>query len=515
MAIKKLSSGYNPLNIKLKSYVTEKVQVAGVVPLKKAVGQIHVLGLQDFNKLKAIVRDSQLSWQLDIEKKFEREVIHFSGNKGPVWIFHRRQRPEVVSHQGSLEESNYSWYRDQAGSLLGFFKAYGLELVQLDFHGTDAESELGFLVGLDLAAYNFKAATEGTLLLDLPKIILRKTGGSFAKSILRQAAILAEAINWSRHLVNTPPNFLHPKSLSQWAQWHFKKTSTLKLEVWDEKRLTREGMGLHLGVGQGGSSPPCLIHLRYRPPGSKNRPVAIVGKGITFDSGGLDIKPSAGMRLMKKDMGGAASVFGLAHWAAQSKYPEPLDFYAAIAENSIDAKSMRPSDVLIARNGIKVEIHNTDAEGRLVLADALDVAVTQKGKDEPEIVINLATLTGAIKVALGSEIAGLFSNHDSLAEELNLAGQKAGDLNWRMPLYARYSATFSSSFADMVNAVDGFGGAITAALFLEKFVKGKPWAHLDIYGWNDKAQGARTFAGGNGQGVQCLRQYLEARTTRR
>ena len=213
MAIKKLSSGYNPLNIKLKSYVTEKVQVAGVVPLKKAVGQIHVLGLQDFNKLKAIVRDSQLSWQLDIEKKFEREVIHFSGNKGPVWIFHRRQRPEVVSHQGSLEESNYSWYRDQAGSLLGFFKAYGLELVQLDFHGTDAESELGFLVGLDLAAYNFKAATEGTLLLDLPKIILRKTGGSFAKSILRQAAILAEAINWSRHLVNTPPNFLHPKSL--------------------------------------------------------------------------------------------------------------------------------------------------------------------------------------------------------------------------------------------------------------------------------------------------------------
>ena len=150
-----------------------------------------------------------------------------------------------------------------------------------------------------------------------------------------------------------------------------------------------------------------------------------------------------------------------------------MDFYIGLAENVVDQKSFRPSDVVTARNGLQVEIHNTDAEGRLVLADVLDVAVTQKGEDDPEMVIDVATLTGAIKVALGADLAGLFSNSDEVAEQLQLAGQKAGDLNWRMPLYLKYTQGMSSAFADIVNAVDGFGGAITAALFLEKFVKQK------------------------------------------
>jgi leucyl aminopeptidase len=188
-----------------------------------------------------------------------------------------------------------------------------------------------------------------------------------------------------------------------------------------------------------------------------------------------------------------------------------LDIYLALAENMVDARSFRPSDVMTARNGMQVEIHNTDAEGRLVLADVLDVAVTQQGADEPEMVIDVATLTGAIKVALGAELAGLFSNDDRLAEDLNRAGQAAGDLNWRMPMYGRYTSGMSTPFADIVNAVDGFGGAITAALFLEKFTRQKSWAHLDIYGWNDKATGPYTFAGGNGQAVQCLAQFLTDR----
>jgi leucyl aminopeptidase len=216
------------------------------------------------------------------------------------------------------------------------------------------------------------------------------------------------------------------------------------------------------------------------------------------------------MRLMKKDMGGAAAVLGLAMWASETEYPRDMDFYLALAENSVDAKSFRPSDVFTARNGMKVEIHNTDAEGRLVLADVMDVAVTQKGKDEPAMIIDIATLTGAIKVALGADIAGLFSNHDGLAEELNMAGFQRGDLNWRMPLFGKYTASFSSPFADMVNAVDGFGGAITAALFLEKFTRQKPWAHLDIYAWADKASGALASSGGSGQAVQALVRFIQA-----
>jgi leucyl aminopeptidase len=290
-------------------------------------------------------------------------------------------------------------------------------------------------------------------------------------------------------------------------------------------------MGLHLAVGQGALHGPRMIHLKYRPKKtsssklassksaasksvggkSNSKPIAFVGKGITFDSGGLDIKPSSGMRLMKKDMGGAAAVLGVALWAELSQINLDLDFYIGLAENAVDQKSFRPSDVVTARNGMSVEIHNTDAEGRLVLADLLDVAVTKAGVDEPEIVIDVATLTGAIKVALGADLAGLFSNSDQLSDEIQSAGQKAGDLNWRMPLYLKYTHGMSSSFADIVNAIDGFGGAITAALFLEKFVRNKPWAHLDIYAWNDKNSGSLSFSGGNGQAVQCLVQFLKSK----
>jgi leucyl aminopeptidase len=217
------------------------------------------------------------------------------------------------------------------------------------------------------------------------------------------------------------------------------------------------------------------------------------------------------MRLMKKDMGGAASIVGLATWVAEMKYPGPCDFYLALAENAVDANSFRPSDVCVARNGMSVEIDNTDAEGRLVLADALDVAVTQKGVDEPEVVIDVATLTGAIKVGLGVDIAGLFSNDDELAESLTTAGQRAGDLNWRMPLFDKYWGEMSSPFADCKNSGGSFGGAITAALFLQKFVRGKKWAHLDVYAWADKAQGALGAQGGSGQPVQALIEYLESR----
>jgi len=473
-------------------------------------GFLYVLGAEDRNKISQLIDQLAPQFQKAQLKKNTREFIQFLSERGPIWILSPRVRKGPFSHQGRLEESNYSWMRDQVGSLVGFFKAYQLENVEIELQATTEEQERGLFVALEMAAYQYRNTIEGLGLADFPKISFQKFGGVFSKEILSQAQALGSAVNMARHLVNTPPNFLNPETMAAFVKRHFSKAKNMKIDIWDEKRLAKENMNLHLGVGRGAEHGPRLVHLKYRPTGksSQQKPIAFVGKGITFDSGGLDIKPSAGMRLMKKDMGGSATVLAIAKWAVDSKYPRALDFYLALAENAIDAKSFRPSDVLTARNGMQIEIHNTDAEGRLVLADALDVAVTQKGADDPEIVIDVATLTGAIKVALGGELAGLFSNDDRLAEEINRAGQASGDLNWRMPMYGRYTAGMTTAFGDLVNAVDGFGGAITAALFLEKFVHQKPWAHLDIYAWNDKASGPMTMAGGNGQAVQCLVQFL-------
>jgi len=476
-----------------------------------ATGFAYVLGLDDRKTLEKIIQKHGPRWQQkQLKEQHQREMIHFSGVKGPVWIYARRRKKGAISHHARLEDSNYAWHRDQVGALLGYAKAYQIKKLNIQFLSTDEEQELGVLVGLDLAAYSYKNLIEAKGLDEVPVITIEKSGDPFNRALLKKAKAISSSTNLARHLVNTPPNYLNPTTFAAFMKKHFPSTKSLRLEIWNEQRLKKEGMGLHLGVGQGSENPPCLIHLRYRVPSKKEKqkPIAFVGKGVTFDTGGLDLKPSSNMRLMKKDMGGVAALAGLAQWLSSGFCEMDCDLYFGLAENSVDAKSMRPSDVLIARNGMKVEVHNTDAEGRLVLADVLDVAVTQKNKDEPQMIVDVATLTGAIKAGLGAEIAGLFSNHDGLAEELNRAGTQMGELNWRMPLYSKYNVGTDTPFADIANCVDGFGGAVTAALFLEKFVKEKPWAHLDIYAWNDRPKGALSFAGGSGQSVQTLIQFL-------
>lgn len=472
--------------------------------------RLYILGNGDLHQVATWVEKEAPDYQKKALLKKAKEVLFFQTQSGPLWIYSPQLKMGPTSHQGRLEESFYSQVREQVGGVLSAIKATGAESLHIEFHSSNDELETAFFTSLNLFGYNYKNSIDEKQKLEFPKIYLRKFNGKVAPETLLSAEAASSAINLARHLVNTPPNFLNPSSMKEFVLKTFKSFKNSKVDVWDSNRLKKERMGLHLAVGQGAQHEPCLIHIRYRPK-SKNplKPIAFVGKGITFDSGGYDIKPSSGMRLMKKDMGGAACVLALAQWANEFHYHRPLDFYLAMAENMVDAKSFRPSDVVTARNGMKVEIHNTDAEGRLVLADALDVAVTQTGADEASMVIDVATLTGAIKVALGSEIAGLFANDDELAENLNKAGQMAGDLNWRMPLFSKYTGPMSTPFADVVNALDGFGGAITAALFLEKFVRQKPWAHLDIYAWNDKASGPFTFAGGSGQGVQCLIQFLK------
>lgn len=504
------------------SFLTQKLSLKLPKSSKKDTAFVFVLGVEDRTRIENIIEDYTTDWQKTSLLAAKKELLHFVSNQGPVWILCRWPRPTVTSHHGQLEESAYAWARENGGGIFTTLKSYKVSQVIIEMSGTNEEIDLGFLVGMEMSAYTYKSSEK--TIADLPDFHLYKTEGSLEPDVLTKAIEQGVAINTARHLVNMPPNILNPKSFTDMVKEIFAKSKSTQVKVWDTDRLIQENMGLHVAVGQGAEHGPAMVHIQYRPSkaqksktkkqsvsqvASTSAPLAFVGKGITFDTGGLDIKPSSGMRLMKKDMGGAAALVGLAYWAVSSGYNRALDFYIGLAENVVDQKSFRPSDVVTARNGMQVEIHNTDAEGRLVLADVLDVAVTQKGEDDPEMVIDVATLTGAIKVALGADLAGLFSNSDEVAEQLQLAGQKAGDLNWRMPLYLKYTQGMSSAFADIVNAVDGFGGAITAALFLEKFVRNKPWAHLDIYAWNDKPTGSLGFSGGSGQGVQALIQFIQ------
>jgi leucyl aminopeptidase len=466
-------------------------------------GYVYVFGADDLKKsktlLKDIIENESLPYQEMNLLKSEQKMIHFVGVRGPTWI---------------IFETGYGSLRDRAGVLATQFRTQKLKNIFIEVHNMDEDDLLGMATGFELSMYNylqvFKNETTyqlGITLSFVDQAARLKQGADFIELAQKNAA----AVQIARHMVNLPPNIIHPESIEKTIIKDLDFSKNTQIEVWDTARCKKEGLNLLVAVGQGAPHTARLIHLKYRPSGGTKKktvkPIAFVGKGITFDTGGLDIKPSGAMRLMKKDMGGAAAVLGLAYWVDQTEFEKPCDFYLALAENSVDANAMRPSDVYKSHAGHLVEIDNTDAEGRLVLADAMSVAAT--AKESPSAIIDVATLTGAIKVALGAEVAGLFSNNDELADSLFEAGDMAFEPNWRMPLVQKYWSSLNSNFADFKNSGEGFGGAITAALFLEKFCHGIPWAHLDIYAWTDRADGALSSAGGNGQPVQTLIAYLE------
>ncbi len=269
--------------------------------------------------------------------------------------------------------------------------------------------------------------------------------------------------------------------------------------------LTQNYPTIHM-VGRASTHAPRLIDLQW---GDDHAPkVTLVGKGVCFDSGGLDIKPSAGMRYMKKDMGGAAHVLGLAHLIMSNQLPVRLRVLIPAVENAVAGNAFRPGDVIKTRKGLTVEIDNTDAEGRLVLCDALAEAQTEN----PDILIDFATLTGAARVALGTELPGFFCNQPAFATALQDAGNRSGDPVWELPLHAPYKDMLKSDIADMVNcAASPFGGAITAALYLQAFVEPKTtWAHFDIMAWNNRKLPGRPI-GGEAFGVRAVYAALEKR----
>ena len=304
---------------------------------------------------------------------------------------------------------------------------------------------------------------------------------------LRRGRVIAEAQNFARTLANEPGNRLTPAGLGEAAR-QMAAEFRLACEILDEPRLKQLGMGALLGVAQGSAEPPCLIVIRYEPaeaaPGGAH--LALLGKGVTFDTGGISIKPSDGMEKMKYDMSGAAAVLGAMRALAQLKPAIRVTAFAPCVENMPSHRAQRPGDIVTSYLGKTIEVLNTDAEGRLILADALTYA-SRLGCTH---LVDAATLTGAVAVALASVHAGLFSNNEEFLERIQAAAKKAGEKMWPLPLDEEYRDLLKSAFADIANIGGRYGGAVTAAKFLEEFVEGKPWAHLDIAGtaWLDEAK---------------------------
>jgi leucyl aminopeptidase len=318
---------------------------------------------------------------------------------------------------------------------------------------------------------------------------------------ITRASQICSGVILARELVAAPANAVTPVTMAETAQ-AIATEYGLAVEILEREECEKLGMGAFLGVAQASELPPKFIHLTYKPDGTPKRKLAIVGKGLTFDSGGLNIKGAgSGIETMKIDMGGAATTLGAAKAIAQIKPDVEIHFISAATENMISGRALHPGDILKASNGKTIEVNNTDAEGRLTLADAL-VFAEKLGVDA---IVDLATLTGACIIALGDEIAGLFTTNDSLATQLQQAAETAGEKLWRLPMEEKYFEGLKSGIADMKNTGPRAGGSITAALFLKQFVKETPWAHLDVAGpvWTDKENGYNN-AGATGFGVRTL-----------
>ncbi len=322
-----------------------------------------------------------------------------------------------------------------------------------------------------------------------------------------EAERIARAVFRVRDLVNTPANAMGPEALHAAAQAGA-AAGGAAFTAWVGQDLLAANFPLIHAVGAAAREAPRLLHLAWTPGDKPARAhIVLVGKGVTFDSGGLNVKPEAGMRWMKKDMGGAAHALALGELIMEARLPVRLDVWLPVVENAISGAAMRPGDIVRSRKGLSVEIDNTDAEGRLILADAL----TRASEDKPDLIVDFATLTGAARAALGPDLAPLYTDDEALAQELLQAGRDTFDPLWRMPLWAGYEPEIESPIADLKNTGDGaMAGSVAAALFLRRFVDAPAWAHFDLYSWAAKARPGRP-AGGEAQALRAVYAMLQRR----
>jgi leucyl aminopeptidase len=371
----------------------------------------------------------------------------------------------------------------------------------------DDESMAAFVAGATLGSFGFSMHRDGPPDRPVGRLVLALNAPDEQRSARLRQAVAAAGASWlARLLASVPSNIKSPAWLAEQAV-NAAEAAGLKATVLDEKQLAARGFGGVVGVGQGAATPPRFVQLDYRPAKGARRAkhVVLVGKGITFDSGGLSIKPGASMVTMKRDMTGAAVVAAVMAALPEIDCPVRVTGLLPMAENSVSGSSMRPGDVITQYGGRTTEVTNTDAEGRLVLADGLAYAVE---KLDPDALVDVATLTGAMKVALGQHLGGLFANDDALAAHLAASGEHTGEPLWRMPLSDEYEHKLASKIADADNAPGG-PGAITAALFLQHFTGGLPWAHLDIASTGDAPKDLFEWTEGpTGFGARLLLDWL-------
>jgi leucyl aminopeptidase len=375
--------------------------------------------------------------------------------------------------------------------------------------GLPAGRAAAFTTGMGIGHYRsdlYSSARTGTAPAG-PLTVVTDQSAAARTAFESRGPGLVEAMTWARDISNEPANVIYPETFVERTRTAFAGLRGVTIEVLDVPAMERLGMGALLGVGRGSERPPRLLVVRYRRAGApEGGPIALVGKGITFDSGGISIKPSANMGNMKMDMSGAAAVVGTTLALARSGAPVNVVAVAALAENMPDGAAIRPGDVLTAMNGKTIEIISTDAEGRLVLADAF---VWIERNLNPSVVVDVATLTGAVGGALGDDYAGLFSRHDALADQIEAAADATGEDVWRLPLHPSYAQDTASTIADIKNSGEGGAGAGTGAWFLGEFIsRDIPWAHLDIANMAYGGPSDWKPAGSAGYGVRLLEQFV-------
>jgi len=443
------------------------------------------------------------------------KTARFKGNPGQIFDGFVERGGSVVraaiAGAGDPGGSDRRTGLEKAGAALtAKFLTSGETSMALDLSdsGLSAEESASVLLGLRLRSwrhdeYRTKLKEEQKITLTSVTVTGAPEGTEAAWA---DAAAVATGVEFTRHLVAEPANKVFPLSFVAKCQEKFAGTGA-ELIVLDDDQMAELGMHSLLGVGLGSEQPSRILAIRWNGGDAGAKPVCFVGKGVTFDTGGISLKPGAGMEDMKWDMGGAGAVAGAMLALVTRKAKANIVGVMGLVENMPDGKAQRPGDIVTSMNGQTIEVINTDAEGRLVLCDALHWA---QQEFSPVAIVDFATLTGAIIIALGNEYAGLYSNDDDLAAKLDAAGKASGDHLWRMPLAPGYDKLIDSPIADMKNVGPRGAGSITAAQFLQRFIaKGMPWAHCDIAGmaWADKA-GVTWDKGATGYGVRLMDQYI-------
>jgi leucyl aminopeptidase len=492
----------------------------GFVPFSTAARDILVVFCDDTLKFGAATRKA-LGSAADLVKR-AAETNGFKGKSGSTLDILAPQGLKVsrliVVGAGKLSAIKDNDYLKFGGAAAGKLRA-GNNAVTIIAEMPDGAMQpdraAAVAAGVRLRAYSFdryktkkKDGEDAALRAD---VALAVGDVAAARKAFTPNDHIVDGVILARELVNEPPNVLYPVEFARRAS-QLRKLG-VAVEVLDVKAMTKLGMGALLGVAQGSTQPGRTVIMRWNGGKRGDQPVAFVGKGVCFDTGGISIKGAAGMEDMKGDMGGAACVVGLMHALAARKAKVNVVGAIGLVENMPDGNAQRPGDIVTSMSGQTIEIINTDAEGRLVLADVLWYVAK---KCKPKFMVDLATLTGAIMVALGTEYAGMFSNNDELAERLSKVGLETGERVWRMPLGPEYDKQIDSQFADVKNTGGRNGGSITAAQFLQRFVDDTPWAHLDIAG---TAMGAPKSeinqSWGSGYGVRLLErlvaEYYEGR----